>query len=57
MYAEWRDCISIMANRIIKMRTGLRERLEKLGTPGSWRYIYNIYRVVISFVCMSDHNS
>ncbi|XP_023328208.1 aspartate aminotransferase, cytoplasmic isoform X2 [Eurytemora carolleeae] len=39
LYAEWRDCISIMATRIIKMRTGLRERLEKLGTPGSWSHI------------------
>ena len=28
-----------MADRIIAMRTGLRERLEKLGTPGSWNHI------------------
>jgi len=39
LYQEWRDCIKVMANRIIDMRVGLRERLEKLGTPGDWRHI------------------
>ena len=39
MYQEWRDCIKVMAGRIIAMRTGLRERLERLGTPGSWDHI------------------
>jgi len=39
MYQEWRDCIKTMANRIIAMRAGLRQRLEKLGTPGSWNHI------------------
>lgn len=28
-----------MADRIIAMRHGLRERLEKLGTPGTWNHI------------------
>ena len=28
-----------MADRIIDMRAGLRERLEKLGTPGKWDHI------------------
>lgn len=28
-----------MAERIIAMRKGLRERLEKLGTPGTWHHI------------------
>lgn len=28
-----------MANRIIKMRQGLYERLTKLGTPGTWEHI------------------
>ncbi len=28
-----------MADRIISMRHGLRERLEKLGTPGTWNHI------------------
>ncbi len=28
-----------MRNRIISMRQALRERLEKLGTPGTWNHI------------------
>jgi len=39
LYQEWRDCIKIMADRIIAMRKGLRERLEKLETPGTWNHI------------------
>merc|ERR1719175_427207 len=39
MYQEWRECIKVMANRIIAMRAGLRARLEKLGTPGKWDHI------------------
>ena len=37
--AEWDGCIKTMADRIINMRAGLRERLEKLGTPGDWSHI------------------
>jgi len=39
LYQEWRECIKTMSERIISMRTGLRERLEKLGTPGTWNHI------------------
>ncbi|XP_015127719.1 aspartate aminotransferase, cytoplasmic [Diachasma alloeum] len=39
LYEEWKDHIRIMANRIIKMRQGLYERLIKLGTPGTWEHI------------------
>ena len=39
MYQEWRECIKVMANRIIAMRAGLRQRLENLGTPGNWDHI------------------
>merc|ERR1719466_476150 len=39
MYQEWKDCIKVMANRIIAMRAGLRERLEKKKTPGDWSHI------------------
>jgi len=39
LFDEWRDNIKTMANRIIAMRSGLRERLEKLGTPGQWNHI------------------
>ena len=28
-----------MADRVIAMRKGLRERLENLGTPGTWNHI------------------
>ena len=30
-----------MSKRIREMRAGLRERLEKLGTPGTWDHITN----------------
>lgn len=39
LLAEWKDNIKTMAGRIISMRKGLRERLEALGTPGSWNHI------------------
>ncbi len=39
LYDEWRGCIQTMADRTICMRKGLRERLEKLGTPGTWNHI------------------
>merc|ERR1719215_1018992 len=39
LFQEWKDCIMTMANRIISMRKGLRERLEKLKTPGDWNHI------------------
>ena len=39
LYAEWRENIVTMSKRISEMRAGLRERLEKLGTPGKWNHI------------------
>merc|ERR1712227_848564 len=39
LYKQWRDCIKTMADRIINMRAGLRQRLESLGTPGDWSHI------------------
>jgi len=30
-----------MVDRIQAMRTGLKERLQKLGTPGNWDHITN----------------
>jgi len=38
-FKEWKECIQTMAGRIKKMRSGLRERLEKLGTPGEWGHV------------------
>ena len=34
-------CLQVMADRIIGMRTALRENLEKLGSPLSWEHITN----------------
>ena len=39
LYTEWRDNIRTMSERIKLVRAGLRERLEQLGTPGSWDHI------------------
>jgi len=38
-FQQWRDHILTMSGRIKEMRQGLRERLEKLGTPGTWGHI------------------
>jgi len=38
-FQQWRDHIRTMSSRIKEMRTGLRERLEKLGTPGQWDHV------------------
>ncbi|MPC12375.1 Aspartate aminotransferase, cytoplasmic [Portunus trituberculatus] len=39
LFEEWKECIRTMSGRIKEMRKGLRERLEKLGTPGTWDHI------------------
>ena len=39
LYEEWKGHIKSMSSRIIEMRKGLRDRLEKLSTPGSWSHI------------------
>ncbi|XP_069679009.1 aspartate aminotransferase, cytoplasmic-like [Periplaneta americana] len=39
LYEEWKECIRTMANRVLDMRRGLKERLESLGTPGTWDHI------------------
>jgi len=39
LFEEWRACIRTMSGRIAEMRTGLRSRLEKLGTPGQWDHV------------------
>ena len=39
LFAEWKENIKTMAERIIAMRKGLREKLESLGTPGKWNHI------------------
>ncbi|XP_063236773.1 aspartate aminotransferase, cytoplasmic isoform X2 [Bacillus rossius redtenbacheri] len=39
LFEEWKECIRTMANRILAMRKGLRQRLQALGTPGGWDHI------------------
>lgn len=39
LFEEWKGSIRTMSGRIKEMRQGLRERLEKLGTPGTWDHI------------------
>jgi len=38
-FNEWKGCIKLMADRIRSMREGLRDRLIKLGTPGTWDHV------------------
>ncbi|KAJ8867401.1 hypothetical protein PR048_031202 [Dryococelus australis] len=39
LFEEWKECIRTMANRILSMRSGLKQRLQALGTPGTWDHI------------------
>lgn len=40
-YEEWKGHIRTMSDRIKQMRSGLYERLLRLGTPGTWEHIVN----------------
>ncbi|XP_032889960.1 aspartate aminotransferase, cytoplasmic [Amblyraja radiata] len=39
LFAEWASNVKTMADRVLLMRALLREKLEKLGTPGTWDHI------------------
>ncbi|KAI5861585.1 pyridoxal phosphate-dependent transferase [Durotheca rogersii] len=39
LFAEWEENLRTMSGRIIAMRKALREKLEELGTPGTWNHI------------------
>ncbi|KAJ5112366.1 hypothetical protein N7532_000411 [Penicillium argentinense] len=39
LFAQWEEDLRTMSGRIQEMRRGLRERLEKRGTPGKWDHI------------------
>uniref|UniRef100_A0A7M4F768 Aspartate aminotransferase n=1 Tax=Crocodylus porosus TaxID=8502 RepID=A0A7M4F768_CROPO len=39
LFAEWKDNVKTMADRVLLMRSELRSRLEDLGTPGTWSHI------------------
>ncbi|KAI1075739.1 putative aspartate aminotransferase [Whalleya microplaca] len=39
LFAEWQDNLRTMSGRIISMRKALRQKLEELGTPGTWNHV------------------
>lgn len=39
LFAEWEDNLRTMSGRIMDMRKALREKLEEMGTPGTWNHI------------------
>uniref|UniRef100_A0A452HC83 Aspartate aminotransferase n=1 Tax=Gopherus agassizii TaxID=38772 RepID=A0A452HC83_9SAUR len=39
LFAEWKDNVKTMADRVLLMRSELRARLQALGTPGTWNHI------------------
>jgi len=39
LFAEWKENLKTMSGRVITMRKVLREKLEELGTPGTWNHI------------------
>jgi aspartate aminotransferase len=39
LFKEWEENLRTMSGRIIAMRTELRNKLEEMGTPGSWAHI------------------
>jgi len=38
-YNAWKEELQDMSNRILEMRTMLRNEVERLGTPGTWNHI------------------
>jgi aspartate aminotransferase, cytoplasmic len=39
LFSEWEENLRTMAGRIMAMRSALRQKLEELGTPGTWNHI------------------
>ncbi|KAJ2315182.1 Aspartate aminotransferase, cytoplasmic [Coemansia sp. RSA 2704] len=39
LYGEWQQNMGEMSGRIMEMRRALRQRLEKLQTPGDWSHV------------------
>ncbi|XP_052006370.1 aspartate aminotransferase, cytoplasmic-like [Xyrauchen texanus] len=39
LFAEWKDNVKTMADRVLLMRAQLKEKLIALGTPGIWEHI------------------
>jgi len=41
LFAEWKGNVKLMADRVILMRQMLFQKLQALGTPGSWQHVIN----------------
>ncbi|KAK2877790.1 hypothetical protein FQN49_001188 [Arthroderma sp. PD_2] len=41
LFKEWEQDLHTMSGRIVEMRQGVRDRLEQMGTPGTWDHITN----------------
>ncbi|XP_069545575.1 aspartate aminotransferase, cytoplasmic-like [Brachyistius frenatus] len=39
LFAEWKDNVKTMADRVLLMRDQLKAKLQALGTPGTWEHI------------------
>ncbi|XP_059508959.1 aspartate aminotransferase, cytoplasmic [Stegostoma tigrinum] len=39
LLAEWKGNVKSMADRVLLMRAQLKEKLQKLGTPGTWDHL------------------
>jgi len=39
LFAEWEGDLRTMSGRVIDMRKALRQKLESMGTPGTWQHI------------------
>ncbi|XP_076020350.1 aspartate aminotransferase, cytoplasmic [Genypterus blacodes] len=39
LFAEWKDNVKTMADRVLLMRAELKAKLQALGTPGTWNHI------------------
>lgn len=39
LFAEWKDNVKTMAERVLLMRAELKAKLKALGTPGTWEHI------------------
>ncbi len=39
LFKQWEDNLRTMSGRIIDMRKALRQKLEDMGTPGTWNHI------------------
>ncbi|XP_056617491.1 aspartate aminotransferase, cytoplasmic [Triplophysa dalaica] len=39
LFAEWKDNVKTMADRVLLMRAQLKDKLKSLGTPGTWEHI------------------